>query len=300
MKYIFFGTPEFSTIILEKLINAGFIPEAVVCNPDKPVGRKKIITPPAIKLLAQKYNILVLQPEKLEIGNWKLEINKLGGADFAIVAAYSKIIPKTILDSLPAKFIGVHPSLLPKYRGPSPIQTAILNGDEETGVSLYLMDEKVDHGAILANRKSQIANRDTYESLHNKLAELGADLLIDFLRKIKQINNQQLAISNLAVPQNESQTTYTKKFKTQNAFIEPQDLEKAQNGSASLTTSGSAGSSQVAAEIDRKIRALNPEPGVWTIKNNKRIKLLEAKITSEKLELLTIQPEGKKPTKWVK
>lgn len=292
MKYVFFGTPEFSAIILEKLINAGFIPETVICNPDKPVGRKKIITPPPVKkILIEKFKdckIKILQPEKLEI-------NKLGGVNFAIVAAYNKIIPKTILSSLDAKFIGVHPSLLPKHRGPSPIQSAILNGDEITGTTLFLMDEKVDHGLILAQRKLNyklgIMN---YELLMRKLAELSVDLLIEFLQKISSISNQQSAINNLTVPQNESLATYTKKFTIKDSFIEPADLEKAQ---------GSTGSPQeikrLAIEINRKIRALNPEPGTWTIKQTKdklmRIKLLEAEITQDgKLKLKKIQTEGKK------
>ena len=295
MKFIFFGTPEFAAIILEKLINADFIPEAVVCNPDKPVGRKKIITAPAVKLIAQKYNIPILQPEKLEIGNWKLEIGKIKNPifDFFIVAAYSQIIPKEILKIPQLGAIGIHPSLLPKYRGASPIQTAILNGDEITGTTLYLMDEQIDNGPILTTSHLPLATSETYESLLKKLAELSADLLIKTLPDIEE------KIKN-ATPQDELQATYTKKFKTEDAFIKPEDLKIAQDNSAS--------SPQVAFEIERKIRALNPEPGVWTIinphtttlfgvgVNGKRIKLLEAQISDNKLKLTKIQVEGKKPT----
>lgn len=287
MKYIFFGTPEFAAIILEKLINAGFIPEAVVCNPDKPVGRKKIVTPPPTKILAEKYNISVLQPESLEIRNWKLEIDKLSGVDLAIVASYGKIIPKTILDSLPAKFIGIHPSLLPKYRGPSPIQNAILNGDKETGVSLYLMDEKVDHGAILATIRLPIATNDNYELLMKKLAGLSAQLLIETLPKFVK---NEIAPR----PQDNNQATFTKKFVTEDGYIKPEDLETAQQQGG-----------EISLEIDRKIRALNPEPGTYTINppagENKRMKILEAVLTHEnKLKLKKIQFEGKKPTEYQK
>ena len=289
MNYIFFGTPEFAVIILEKLINAGFIPEAVVCNPDKPVGRKKNITPPPVKVLAEKYKINILQPEIL--ANYKLQITNYK-PDFFIVAAYGQILPKEILEIPRFGTIGVHPSLLPKYRGPSPIQTAILSGDEITGVTLYLMDERIDSGPILAKRELEnyelgIMN---YEKLHNKLAELGADLLIEFLRKYENLRKYEKITG---VSQDESQATYTKKFKTEDAFIESQDLEKAQNGSA--------GSSQVAAEIDRKIRALNPEPGTFTLSLSKgglskRMKILEAILTADgKLKLKKIQYEGKKP-----
>ena len=310
MKYLFFGTPEFAAIILEKLINVGFIPEAVVCNPDKPMGRKKVITSPPVKQRIMNYElriknkIKILQPEKLEIGNWKLKIDKLGGVDFAIIAAYSKIIPKTILDSLPAKFIGIHPSLLPKYRGPSPIQAAILNGDEKTGTTLFLMDEKVDHGAIIANSEFRIQNSEwNYENLLKKLAELSADLLIGFLRNYENVRKYEKI---KGVPQDESQATYTKKFTTQDAYIEPIDLEKARNEGG-----------EIALIIDRKIRALNPEPGVWTyakasiriapyesahpnnrhirIAENKRMKILEAEIINGRLKLTKIQFEGKKP-----
>ncbi len=294
MKFIFFGTPEFASIILEKLIDAGYIPQAVICNPDRPVGRKKIITPPATKLLAQKYNIPVLQPEVLSNSKFKIQNSKF---DFFIVAAYAKIIPKEILEIPRLGTIGVHPSLLPKYRGPSPIQAAILNGDEETGVTLYLMDEGLDSGPILANSRLPIATNETYKSLHDKLAEFGADLLIETLPKF-------VAGEITPLPQNETEATYTKKFKTEDGYIESKDLEIAQNGSAS--------SPQVALEIERKIRALNPEPGVYTFIDGKRTKLLEARLIEGKLrrpsgvgaptyasvlKITQIQIEGKKATK---
>ncbi|PJA95204.1 methionyl-tRNA formyltransferase, partial [Candidatus Jorgensenbacteria bacterium CG_4_9_14_3_um_filter_38_10] len=274
MKYLFFGTPEFAAIILEKLINAGFIPSAVVCNPDKPTGRKKIITPPLTKLLAIKYNIPVLQPEVLSIFNFQFSISNF---DFFIVASYAKILPKEILEIPRFGTIGVHPSLLPKYRGPSPIQAAILNEEQETGVTLFLLDEKVDHGPVLENRKQKIENSDNYKTLHNKLAELGGDLLIETIPKFlrEEIKSQ---------PQDESQATYTKKFSAEDGFVGFKDLEKAQKDGG-----------QIAIEVERKIRALNPEPGVWTIKDGKRMKILEAELMPDKtLKLKKIQFEGKK------
>jgi len=278
MRYIFFGTPKFAAIILEKLIKAGHIPSAVICNPDKPVGRKKIITAPEIKLIAQKYNIKVFQLKNLEIGNWKLEIDEIK-PDFAIVAAYSQIIPKEILKIPQLGTIGVHPSLLPKYRGASPIQNAILNGDEITGTTLYLMDEKIDHGPILAKRELEFPiSNFQFSKLYNALAKLSADLLIETLPNIEE------KIKN-ATMQNESQVTYTKKIAIKDAFIKPDDLEKAQNKGG-----------KIALEIEQKIRALNPEPGTFTFINNKRVKILESKIVEGKLKLTKIQVEGKKPT----
>lgn len=291
MKYIFFGSPEFATIILEKLINAGFIPEAVVCNPDRPIGRKKIITPPPVKLSIMnkvesiKKRIKIIQPENLQE---LLKIKPLlltTNPDILIVAAYSKIIPKEILEIPRLGTIGIHPSLLPKYRGASPIQAAILNDDEETGTTLYLMDEKMDHGPILAQQKLEFSIFNfQFSILLKKLAELSVDLLIDFLQKLEPINNQQLVISNLAKPQNEFLATYTKKFQTEDAFIKSEDLEKAEKEGG-----------EIANEIDRKIRAFYPEPGAYTFINNKRTKLLEAKIIDNKLKLIKIQTEGKTP-----
>ena len=279
MKFVFFGTPEFAAIILEKLINAGFAPQAIVCNPDRPAGRKKIITaPPVKKLLIEKFKDLkieILQPEKsdddliAQILNYK--------TDIFIIAAYGRIVPEKILKIPRLGSIGVHPSLLPKYRGPSPIQSAILNGEEITGTTVFLMDEKVDHGPILATSQLPIATNDNYKLLMKKLAELSADLLIEILPDIEE------KIRN-AKPQNENQATYTKKFENEDAFIKPSDLEKAQKQGG-----------EIARKIDRKIRAFNPEPGAWTIIKKKRVKLLEGEIKENKLELIKIQVEGKKP-----
>lgn len=269
MRYIFFGTPEFAAIILEKLIAAGMPPTLVICNPDRPVGRKKIITPPPSKIIAQKYGVPVWQPESLEIKNLKLEIEKLGGVDFAIVVAYNKILRPEVLNALPAKFLGVHPSLLPKYRGATPIQNVILNGEKETGTTLFLLDEKVDHGAILATRRLVTSDKETYNSLLEKLAELSGDLLVETLPKFLkgEIKPQ---------PQNEKEATYTKKFQTEDGYV---DLEK-----------------DPPEMIERKTRALNPEPGVWTIINGRRTKILESMLVNGKLKIRKIQAEGKKPT----
>jgi methionyl-tRNA formyltransferase len=261
MRYLFFGTPDFASAILEKLVKTGRSPAAIVCNPDRPVGRKKIITPPPTKVLAQKYGIPTIQPEGFE--NFEA-----GGADFAVVAAYAKIIPKSVLERFPRGVIGVHPSFLPKYRGATPIQSAILAGEKETGVTLYLMDEKVDHGAVIATEKLKISDGDTYGKLENKLAELAGEMLV---RTIPEFAEGRIKPE----PQDENQATFTRKFSTEDARV---DLEK----DDPLT-------------VERKIRALNPEPGVWTIQNGKRVKLLESIVSEGKLKLKVIQIEGEKP-----
>ena len=255
------------------------MPEAVICNPDKPTGRKQIITPPPVKVLAQKYGLTIYQPKDK---NELLEIIKKLQPDLAIVAAFGMLFPKEILAVPKYGFINIHPSLLPKYRGPTPIQTAILNGDEKTGVSLFLIDEEMDHGPILAKRELEFPiSNFQFPILSQKLAELGADLLIETL--------PDFVVGKITpLPQNELQATYTKKFSTQDAYIEPKDLEEAQEKGGDK-----------AVEIDRKIRALNPEPGTFTLSLSKgglkRTKLLEAKIIDGKLKITKIQVEGGKP-----
>lgn len=282
MKYAFFGTPEFAAIILEKLIKAGMPPALVVCNPDRPVGRKKTITPPPTKVVAQNHSILIWQPESLKInppaGGLKF---KISGVDFAVVAAYAKILPKEVINAFPHGIIGAHPSLLPKYRGTTPIQSVILAGEKETGTTLFLIDEKVDHGPILAQRELNLIGpiSPTYTELMQKLAELSADLLIETLPKFVKGEIKPR-------PQNESEATYTKKFSAEDGYVKPEDVESAKRGD----------SPDLAASIARKIRALNPEPGVWTIREGKRVKLLEAELKDSRLVIKKFQIEGKKPS----
>ena len=279
-KFVFFGTPEFSSAILKKLIGAGFVPDAVVCNPDRPVGRKKIITSPPVKILAQNQGIKVIQPENISIESIKLEV---GDVDLFIVAAYAKIIPKEILDLPRLGTIGVHPSLLPKYRGSSPIQSVLLDGEKETGITLYLLDEKMDHGQIIAQGKNVISENDNYESLLLKLADLGGKLLADTLPAF-------LKGGIKPITQDESLATYTKKFRTEDGFIDNLEIEDAENGE----------NADKANIFWRKIKALNPEPGVWTIRNGKRIKILEAETKDGKLAIKIIQEEGGKPRTYKK
>ncbi len=280
MKFVFFGTPEFAEIVLDKLIQGGYIPSAVICNPDRPVGRKKIITPPPVKTRIMNYElgiknqIKILQPEKLNPSSFSIHDSLF---DLFVVAAYAKIIPAEILKIPRLGVIGVHPSLLPKHRGPSPIQSVILNGDKETGAALYLMDALVDHGPILESRKLKIESRINYLELERQLAELGGDLLVEVLPKFVEGEIKPEI-------QNEDEATFTKKFTTQDAFVNYSDLLEAENGDFNL-----------ALMIDRKIRAFVAEPGAWTIRDGKRVKLLEAEIVGVNLRLKKIQVEGERP-----
>jgi methionyl-tRNA formyltransferase len=281
MKYIFFGTPQFAEIVLKGLVDAGLLPVALVCNPDRPVGRKQVITPPPTKLLAiaTSPDIDIVQPEKLD--DVFLARLRALEPDFFVVAAYAKILPRAVLDIPRLGSIGVHPSLLPRYRGPSPIQSAILASEATTGVTLYLMDEKTDHGPIIAQQPVKTESPTwelPYEDVESMLAELSAKLLAKII--------PDFAVGKItSEPQDESKATYTKKFIAEDAFVDEKDIARAMSGADPAK----------AAEILRKTNALNPEPGVWTLQDGKRIKLLKVEITPDTLRLVTTQVEGEKP-----
>ena len=281
MKYAFFGTPRFAAIILGRLLEADMPPSALVCNPDKPVGRKKVITPPPTKQLVldignKEQRIKVLQPatseELLAISDEVFE-----NCDFGVVAAYAQIIPQAVIDKARLGIIGVHPSLLPKLRGASPIQAAILEGYDKTGVSLFMIDKDVDHGSVIAKRELAIGEND-YTKLEKRLADISADLLLEVLPNFA-IGKVELEI------QDESSATYTQKYSTDDGYVDFNDLTEAENNGNGSET------------LLRKIRALNPEPGVYTFIDEKRTKLLDAEIKEGKLVLKEIQKEGGKPTK---
>ena len=171
------GTPEFAAPSLKTLIAAGEDVAAVVTQPDKPKGRGKHLSPPPVKELALKYNIPVLQPEKIRDEAFINIIQKLR-PDIIVVIAYGKILPKAILDIPPKGCINVHASLLPKYRGAAPINWAIINGEKETGITTMLMDEGMDTGDILLTERVEIQDNDTTDSVYEKLKDIGANLLI--------------------------------------------------------------------------------------------------------------------------
>ncbi len=281
LKIIFLGTPEFGATILEGLIKNNYKPVLVITVPDKPIGRKQILTPPAVKTVAKKHKIPVLQPTK--VLSIKYQVINLK-PDLVICAAYGKIIPKEILEIPKYGCLNVHPSLLPKYRGASPIQTAILNGDEKTGLTIILMDEKMDHGPILKSEVKSLKSKVTYEELLKGLASLSIDLLIEVIPKWVKGKIEPKA-------QNEEKATYTK-------IIKKED--------------GKINWSRPAEEIERQIRAFYPWPGSFTFwqKNDKtfRVKILEADVLKNKipsklcfkcgkdyLMIKKLQPEGKKP-----
>ncbi len=284
MKYVFFGSPRFASIVLNGLMDAGFPPAAVVCNPDRPVGRKKIVTPPPVKSLVAA-PVAILQPEKLDAAF--AEDLKALAPDFFVVAAYAKIIPQAILDIPRFGTLGVHPSLLPCHRGSSPIQSAILDGDRETGTTIYLMDAKMDHGPIVAREAVPLdALAASYEDLEAELASLGVKLLSKIIPQFAARGAEGLSSAHAGAPvaQDESLATYTRKFTTEDGRVEERDLGAAQ-----------AGDQKTAEAILRTMNALGKEPGVWTMMNGIRVKLLAARIENGVLHITRIQEEGGVP-----
>ena len=236
MRFIFFGSSKFAEIILNKLLKSNMKPVLVVTTPPKAKGRKKILSPTPVYNLAEQNEIPILTPENLKDEEF-LSNFKDYNPDLVILTAYGKIIPSQLL-SIPKKgILNLHPSLLPRWRGATPIQSAILAGDKETGVSLFLMDEEVDHGPIIQKTEYKIQNLNiTYSELSQELAEIGADLIINIAPK-------WLKGEIGSIPQDHSSTSHCHK-------ILPED-EKIDWNKSNI-------------EIDRKIRALNPNPGVFT------------------------------------
>jgi len=264
MKILFFGTSEFAVIILEKMIQGGLTPSLVVTTPDKPSGRKNIPTPSPVKVLASARNLTIAQPERIQDAYARL---LRMAPDITVLASYGQIVPKNILDIATHGAINVHPSLLPKYRGATPVQSAILAGEKTTGVTIMRMDEEIDHGPILAQRTVPIA-RETYQELHNKLAVIGADLLIKTIPK-------WIRGELKAKEQNHTLATFTRRLSKEDGHIdETQDAEY----------------------IERQIRAFYPWPGAYTFWQGKRIKILKAHLEQEKLVIDKLQLEGKNPT----
>jgi methionyl-tRNA formyltransferase len=273
LRYIFFGTPRFGELALGTLLVEYGPPAAVVTNPDRPSGRRKVLTPPPVKLFAQKHGIPVLQPEHFSS---VMPLVSDFSFDVFVVAAYGKIIPKDILAIPRLGTIGIHPSLLPKYRGASPLQSTILSSDTVTGVTIFQVDEEVDHGPIIMQREARIADP-TYLKLEEQLAKLGGEAAALTLQSLETGTVKR-------EPQFEARATYTKKFTTQDGFVPWETVE------AAMREGGDA-----AVAVDRKIRALNPEPGVWTTEGMARTKLLEAKVVEGKLKLTLTQRSGGKP-----
>lgn len=243
IRTIFIGTPDFGIPAFRALMqDEQFDIVAVITNLDAPVGRKQILTPPPIKIEAEKHKIPVFQPKKISdlqstIKNLKSEI--------IIVIAYAQLIPEKILNLPKYGCINVHGSLLPRYRGAAVIQAPILNGDERTGVTIMKMDKGLDTGPILAQAEIKIAPNETGDSLYDKLSQLGADILLNTLKKY-------IAGKIKPKPQDEIKTSYVNQIKKKHGLIDW---------------------SKPAVEIERFVRAMASWPSAWTWLQNKRLKI---------------------------
>lgn len=262
-KIIFIGTSDFAVTILQKLIQKSREPVLVITTPDKPVGRKKIITSPPVKNLAKRHGIIVEQP--FRIIEMKDKIKAIA-PDLMIVVDYGYIIPKEVFDIPKRGTINVHPSLLPKFRGPSPIQTAIMEGELNSGVTIIKIDEEIDHGPIIAKKAIEMPRNIYYKDLEAKLAELGANLLIE---TIPNWLNKKIE----AEPQDDLVASFTKIISKEDGKINWSELR--------------------AIEVERKIRALQPWPSTYTYWYKNKEKIMVKILRAEPTELEEVKTPGK-------
>lgn len=249
LNIVFAGTPEFAALHLQRLIDSEHNVIAVYSQPDRPAGRGKKLQASAVKQLAVKHAIPVLQPQSLKTTDAQITLAELR-ADIMVVVAYGLILPASILDIPKLGCLNVHGSLLPKWRGAAPIQRSIWAGDSESGVTIMQMDEGLDTGAMLFKQSLAITKQDTSTSLYQKLAEIGPNALLETLATLTQIIPQI---------QNEQHASYAKKLSKEEAkinwFLPAQQLE-------------------------RNIRAFNPWPVAFFNLNDSSIKVYSSEVVS--------------------
>lgn len=266
--FVFFGTPEFAVSILEELKKAEILPSLVVTAPDKPKGRGLVLTPPPVKIWAQMHNVPVVQPVKLD----NEFTDKLKGNPYRlfVVAAYGKIIPKAVLDIPANGTLNVHPSLLPKYRGASPIQSQILADEKEVGVTIMLIDEEMDHGPILDIKKVEAGKNITAPELEDLLAHEGGKMLSVVIPK-------WIAGEITPTEQNHREATFTRKITKEDGLIILSDDQH---------------------KNYLKYRALTPWPGTYffATRGSKKIRvsIKKAEFIEEKLIIKQVLPDGGK------
>ncbi len=264
MKLAFCGTPDFAVPTLQRLASS---PEhhllGVICQPDRPGGRGMKVQAPPVKIEALRLGLPVEQPARsADI----LSILERWQPDALVVVAYGKLFRPEVIHRWPC--LNVHASLLPKYRGAAPIQNALLNGEPETGVTIMLLAEQMDVGDMLMQGSVDIAPDETAGELHDRLAPLGAELLLKTLAEI-----QAHGMDRLKIAQNHSCASYCKKIEKQAAQIDW---------------------SQTPPQIHNHVRAYTPWPGAFTVKDGVRVKVLKTRVADGRLQILEVQPEGKK------
>ncbi len=267
MRVIFAGTPVFAATALDALIKANYRIVLVLTQPDRPAGRGMKTVASAVKLLAQQYNLALLQPLTLKTAEIQAQLRTLN-ADVIIVAAYGLILPEAVLTIPRLGCLNIHASLLPRWRGAAPIQRAILAGDHETGITIMQMDAGLDTGAILLKYGIAIAPDDTTQSLHDRLSLLGAQSIVEALELLQQGKL-------VSIVQDELQACYAAKIKKTEAEIDWQ---------------------QSAAQIDRVVRTFSSSPGAYTYFRNMVLKIWQAKVVAGKAgepgEIVAVNREG--------
>ncbi|AIG27729.1 methionyl-tRNA formyltransferase [Brevibacillus laterosporus] len=212
-RILFMGTPDFATQSLEALITNGFQVVGVVTQPDRPVGRKRVLTPPPVKELALRHGLPVYQPEKIRESEAVQSVLDATRPDLIVTAAYGQILPVSLLEAPKHGCINIHASLLPKYRGGAPIHASIINGEKETGVTIMYMVQALDAGDMISKVIVPIEERDTAASMFEKLATAGADLLIETLPKL-------LKGEITPEPQNHEEATFAPNIKRENERLD--------------------------------------------------------------------------------
>ena len=243
-RLVFAGTPEFAAVHLDALLRAGIVPVAVYTQPDRPAGRGQQLQMSPVKQLALQHGIAVEQPLSLKPADAQETLRRYQ-PDLLIVVAYGLLLPQAVLDIPKQGCINVHGSILPRWRGAAPIQRALLAGDRETGVDLMQMEAGLDTGPVLASARTPIHAHDTGGSLHDRLAALGAKLLVDNLAGLLRGALQ-------AQVQNDALATYAKKLEKAEAVIDW---------------------SQSAEQIDRQVRAFNPWPVAQTVLTGETLRI---------------------------
>ncbi|MCP3972340.1 MAG: methionyl-tRNA formyltransferase [Rhodobacteraceae bacterium] len=247
MRIIFMGTPEFSVPVLDALVAAAHDIACVYCQPPRRAGRGKKERPSPVHARAKALGLLVRHPASLRNEQAQAEFAALN-ADVAVVVAYGLILRQPVLDAPMRGCLNVHASLLPRWRGAAPIHRAIMAGDAETGVCIMAMEAGLDTGPVLLRRATPIGTDDTTASLHNRLSEMGAALIIEALARLDALTPE---------PQPETGVTYAAKIDKAEARIDW---------------------TRPASEIDRQIRGLSPFPGAWTLYRGERVKLLASQL----------------------
>jgi len=273
-KVIFFGTPDYVLPVLDALKKEHEI-AAVVTQPPKPFGRKKEFTLSPVAQWAAGHNIPV-------VTDLTLLRKSVTRTDIGVLAAYGRIIPQEVIDYFPNGIINVHPSILPKYRGASPVQAAIIAGDKETGATLIKMDKEVDHGPVIYQLFTEpVQENDTTGILRERLFKKSAEVLPTVL-------NDYLNGKITPKEQEHDKATFTTLIKKSDGFIPPKELAAA-----------SQGVTLQAQKLERFIRAMQPWPIAWTtLQDGRKLKILKAHIEDRKLTLDIVQLEGKNPVTW--